>query len=153
MFYYKIPRDIFNEKIMPYTYNSQNLNLLTDIQHYHESKQALYNRFSIHDINQIIVDYMYEYVNDNNNDLFGNVVCSRLYLYFNQEMRMASLNFNHIWGLMNLVERNVFFDYIEFRFNIIENMIEIDEHIFDDDDDFVTQDDDFDYIDYIDNLD
>jgi hypothetical protein len=151
MFYYKIPYDIFNEKIMPFTYNSQNLNLLTDIRHYYESKQTLYNRYSIHDINEFIIDYIYEYVNETNNELFGNVVCSRLYLHFNQKMKIASLNFNHIWGLMTSVERNRFFDYIEFRFNMIGDDII-------DDNDIVTQNNEsdydyFDYIDYIDNMD
>jgi hypothetical protein len=131
MFYYKIPRDIFNQHIIPYTYNTQRVDLLKDISHYCESKEQLHKEYIPRDISRFIFRFIHENM-----------------------IHTTNLTFNNIWASMNCLERNLFFDYIKLQ------LINPNETEFEFEDDYTTEEeneddfnDAFDYYDYIENMD
>lgn len=164
-----IPQDIFNQRIMPYTYSPQNPELLKDILNFNNSKKRLFDTFAHDDINKFIVDFLYEYGNEY--DIFMHIITKRFVMNIDKNMHYMysfsengpALSFNQIWGLMTEYEREVFFDYIEVKLFMTDIAFEFDldnegattpfSQI--NDDIYAPEDYDetFEYYDYIDNMD
>jgi hypothetical protein len=128
----KLPQDLFNEKIMPYTYSPQNPVLLKDLLNFNTSKQRLFDTFAHDDINTFIVDFLYEYGNEY--DIFMHIITKRFFMNIDKNMHYMyafsdnrpKFNFNQIWGLMTDYEREVFFDYIEVKLFMTDIAFEFD---------------------------